>query len=511
MKKILFTLFFTLLAMTILGNNVANLSMQNGDSLQARLYTADINLLTDFGEIVINVQNIGKITFLSDDRGRTALYTTLEGEVFYGTILNDSFEIEVFGSKTKISKDVLKEIKLGNKPAEFRDIKLKIETKTNDIFYADIVSPSIKIKTSYGIFEIPVENIKNIKFEGTSQSVTNIELEDGNSIKGIIDNPTLALCFAFGNEININTSKIMSMNMRDFSKTLSSNGGVWTLGAEMPTARQKLLSVSYDGKILAMGGYNTNNRDIFEIYDIPKNEWTSLGNLVYDGGERYSTKAKIINGIVFILGGYYEDYGSRTWRTCTLINPNEMKAVWATNIPTQRGNNTVETFNGELYVIGGGWSDNPHETNKTEIFNPQKSSWRNGKPMPTARTYISSVLCNDMIYVFGGFAYSGYLDTVEMYDPKKDEWCKLPPMPTSRSGTVSAEVNGKIYVIGGRSSMGYLKTVEIYDAKTKKWTVGEPLLIATAYATCEVVDGKIYVIGGENDNYILNTVQIYQP
>jgi len=515
MKKLtLLSILITILFCTLSLASTAKLMMQNGDSLQAKFYTSELELLTDFGEIGVDTDNIDKVVFLSDDKGRTAVYTTLEGEVFYGTILNDSVEVEVFGNKTEISKDVLKEIQLDNEASEFGDVKLKIETKTNDIFFADIVSPEIKIKTSYGTFNIPVGNIKNIKFEGTSQSVTTIELEDGNSVKGIIDNPTLALRFVFGGEININTSKIMSMNMGDFSKSSGSNGGGWTLGAEMPTARDMLMSVVIDDEIWVLGGYNEDNNNILEIYDPESNKWKNYGDISNGDDERYGTKAQVLNGKIFLAGGHYERYG-RTYGThgsVRVIDPNNKKNINVNNnIPHERGKTTVEVFNGELFILGGGWYDGVKDSNYTDIFNPQKSTWRYGSPMITARSGISSVKFNDKFYVFGGYAYNKYMDTVEFYDPKTDKWTKSPSMPTARRGTTSVVLDGKIYVMGGISSLGYLNIVEIFDPKTKKWITGKPLPIQTSFATSEVVNGKIFVIGGGNETQVLNTVQIYQP
>lgn len=509
MKKLTFlTILITILFCTFSLASTAKLMMQNGDSLQAKFYTSELELLTDFGEIAVDTDNIDKVVFLSDDKGRTAVYTTLEGEVFYGTILNDSVEVEVFGNKIEISKDVIKEIKFDNESAEFENVKLKLATKAGDVFFADIISSEIKIKASYGTFNIPVGNIKNIEFEGTAQPVTNIELKDGNSVKGIIDNPTLALRFVFGGEINMNSSKIMNMNMESFSKNSNSNIKGWIIGTEMPTSRYYNMSVAIDNNIWVMGGYNTENENQWEIYNTETNSWENIGQIRDGANEHYFTEAVLYDNKIFLAAGsYYYTHGlceTRRRGDVRLVDPQKLENIWVSDLINRRDYNVVETYGNEIFIIGG-------TTNKTDIFNPQKSNWRSGAPIPTSRTHLCSVKYNDLFYTFGGFSNKRYLDSAEVYDPKGDQWKVLPPMPTSRRGAVCAEINGEIYVIGGKSSLGYLKTVEIYDPKTQKWTTGEPLLVSTAYATCEVVNGKIYVIGGYNDNGTLNTVQIYQP
>jgi len=54
-------------------------------------------------------------------------------------------------------------------------------------------------------------------------------------------------------------------------------GGIWQTLARMPTARQELATAVLNGKIYAIGGYDSSGTptNIVEVYDPATNTWTS--------------------------------------------------------------------------------------------------------------------------------------------------------------------------------------------------------------------------------------------
>ena len=62
------------------------------------------------------------------------------------------------------------------------------------------------------------------------------------------------------------------------------------------------------------------------------------------------------------------------------------------------------------------------------------NSWAYKQNMPTPRTQGSAVLCNDKIYVLGGWnKLDGRLKTVDAYDPVGNTWESKESMSTARN------------------------------------------------------------------------------
>ena len=68
-----------------------------------------------------------------------------------------------------------------------------------------------------------------------------------------------------------------------------------------------------------------------------------------------------------------------------------------------------------------------------DIYAQSSRTWQNKASMPTARTGVSAVVIDDMVYVMGGIDESGnILDVVEIYNPETDSWTTGPNLRTAR-------------------------------------------------------------------------------
>ena len=203
--------------------------------------------------------------------------------------------------------------------------------------------------------------------------------------------------------------------------------------------------------------------------------------------------------------------------SCVTIIP-PVKALedsWVTKapMPTAEASGGAVVVNGEIYVIGSGY---------TYVYNPSTDTWFSKTPMPTHQQSFGIAAIQNKIYVLGGFNSTDHYGIAvpngasQMYDPAKDTWETKAPMLTPRKNLQANVVDGKIYLIGGDLYPMILggntsNANEAYDPLTDSWTEMAPISTPVYSYASAVVDNKVYVEGGENTEGFSNLNQIYNP
>ncbi|MEW6086745.1 MAG: hypothetical protein AB1498_00320 [bacterium] len=140
---------------------------------------------------------------------------------------------------------VIKPDKIFAEEQEVKNITRAAVTLTDNSYIIGILSlPSLPFQTSYAKFDIPVEQISNIKFQSDGKTVF-VELYNKDKLTGVINLTSLELETIFG-KVSINTeniNKIMLVNNRiivgsrlqynatlDFSIRNGNPNGVWSYG-----------------------------------------------------------------------------------------------------------------------------------------------------------------------------------------------------------------------------------------------------------------------------------------
>ncbi|MFQ5454744.1 MAG: Kelch repeat-containing protein [Nitrospirota bacterium] len=195
--------------------------------------------------------------------------------------------------------------------------------------------------------------------------------------------------------------------------------GAWSLTTPMRTRRRGVTTVSINGYIYSLGGYN----GVF----LRTVEMTK----VKDHGEL--KEWQILNGIFtssrYIHGGAYA--------------------------------------NGNIYIVGGHDSMDGSAKNSTEWsrINPDNTlhGWVSGPPLNSPRFLTRVAATDNYLYVVGG--YNGnYLKSVEKAtinkDGSPDKWQYALPLKEEREGAAIITDRGYIYVIGGSNKGRYLNDVE---------------------------------------------------
>jgi N-acetylneuraminic acid mutarotase len=192
--------------------------------------------------------------------------------------------------------------------------------------------------------------------------------------------------------------------------------------------------------------------------------------------------------------------------------------TWAykSQMPTARTFLSSTVLDNKLYVIGG--CPSYSATNKVEVYDPASDTWSNVNALPSARCYVMSCVYQNKIYSFGGSSgmWTDALNDVYEYDLQTGIWNQKSDMPYEIGGSGIAVVDNKIYIIGGayNSTSQPVATVMAYDPVNETWTQKADLPTPRNLLSACVSDGKIYAIGGTTENWddtFYKVVEVYDP
>lgn len=289
------------------------------------------------------------------------------------------------------------------------------------------------------------------------------------------------------------------------------NGSYWSIGQNMPTARNELTVVELNNKIYAIGGEDKaaggNQKDIVEVYDLIEQKWI-IGKVSPIPLPLDHTASAVYDDKIYVVGGFIED--KIPTDRAFVYNPekNEWKEVKSMPSPTGGALN-AKFINGILYVVGG-LNSSHIPVNTNYAYDPKTNTWTKKSPMPTARHHLASAVLDNKLYAIGGRilgdgvpsedieATLTNFNRVEVYDPQTDTWSHGQPTLTKRSGFAAASSGGNIYVFGGQEVGGEdTNSVEKYDPITGNWTYEKPMPTARLGMAAVPVEDKIFVLGGQ--------------
>ena len=159
---------------------------------------------------------------------------------------------------------------------------------------------------------------------------------------------------------------------------------------------------------------------------------------------------------------------------------------------------------GEVFVLGGEFSDLGTYTNHAEIFNPVTNTWRTAAafPEPTFGDTPTSLLPNGKILAGAPFTDNSYL-----YDPQADTW-----EFAAEKLRADVSVEETWVQLPGGNVLSYDLftnglTAQFYDMATNTWQDTGPVPIDLRTGTeigaaLQMADGRIFQVGGNNQTAI---------
>lgn len=208
---------------------------------------------------------------------------------------------------------------------------------------------------------------------------------------------------------------------------------------------------------------------------------------------------------------------------------------WATDsdsLPAVRAGQSIVTYNGYAYSIGGGGNSNmaPSAAIYYTKLNSDGSvnAWTSSSvSLPTATRLHTSVVANGFVYVIGGDDDNSSPFSTVYYsklnaDGSLGAWSTAASLPSAVTQATSVVANGYVYVMGGctdgaahNSCTPAVSTVYYSklnaDGSVGAWqTSSNALPAAVLGATSVTANGYVYVMGGSSGSATVSTVYYAQ-
>jgi N-acetylneuraminic acid mutarotase len=240
--------------------------------------------------------------------------------------------------------------------------------------------------------------------------------------------------------------------------------------------------------------------------------WTSRQDpsVQYTGSG--SPGAVSVNGKIYSIGSIYLSSGSDTEIVLETVSVYDTSTnSWAikTSGPSPRYGPSCAVINGKIYVVGGyyiryiasPYSYDYYYAKNCDVYDPSTDSWTSLASLPTNQVFFSAAAANGKLYAIGGYDTASYapLSTVESYDPSSNSWSAVQSLPSARELAGCATIFNKIYAIGGYSSTSNTNSNFCYDPSADSWSQKANQPVASV-GPAVTLNNLIYRIGGSTGN-----------
>ena len=161
-------------------------------------------------------------------------------------------------------------------------------------------------------------------------------------------------------------------------------------------------------------------------------------------------------------------------------------------------------------------TDNPSPASGSPTATPGTTyaalSWREVAPMTSARSHLSVVNIDGLVYAIGGVSRGGTTSLAfDRYDPASDRWTDLPALPTGTDHSMAAGLGSSVFVFGGSYAQASTRAFR-FDIAANRWTSVTALPEPRAAGGTAVIGSRIYVVGGfDATRRLLGAAHSYDP
>jgi hypothetical protein len=251
--------------------------------------------------------------------------------------------------------------------------------------------------------------------------------------------------------------------------------GSWTFTGSMHDVRFAAAAVLLpNGKVLEAGGSATVSSFIgihgAELYNPATGNWIATGAMT--NGRWAFTLTLLPNGKVLAVGGFGTN---NALATAELYDPTTGSWTPTGSLQTPRGSHTATLLpNGKVLVAAGtdlsadGGSEPTDLTlTSAELYDPATGTWTPTGSMSLPRSaHTATLLPSGKVIVAGGVSYfrSVFPTSAELYDPVTGKWSPTFPLVSGRTDHMAALLpNGKVLVAGGFNNADTGPSTELFD------------------------------------------------
>ena len=253
----------------------------------------------------------------------------------------------------------------------------------------------------------------------------------------------------------------------------------WHTVANMPTPRVAARTAVFSNEIYTFGGYDRKGpRGAFrykknvEMYDTGTDAWVKKRDMPT---LRNGFMPAVVDGKIYVIGGSVHDKKLNRDVATGLVevyDPLTDKWEKRADMPTERGRTDVVVVDGKIYVLGGyNWQWGPlvdKFVTSIEEYNPKTDQWHELPDMPMLKFWFASVAIDNEIYTMGGAYTPGgnritRFGDVDVYNPTTNKWREVQALTIPKT-TKAVVVKGTIYALGGLKDGGqFSPIVEAFD------------------------------------------------
>ncbi|BDB97895.1 galactose oxidase [Saccharolobus caldissimus] len=189
----------------------------------------------------------------------------------------------------------------------------------------------------------------------------------------------------------------------------------------------------------------------------------------------------------------------------------KVTSQYLASMPYPNSNSAVVYYNGEIYVIGG--TINP---NKVWIYS--NGSWYSGPNLPFNIISAAAIICDNSIYVIGGYNSSGLIPYVLKLNG--NSWVIVSnDMPDPAYDVMAFAYNGKIYVIGGENTTSPAElyfppsnVIRVFYPSNDSWSIVGYMPVPAVHGAY-IFNGTDLIIASGYIGYssYTNDILIYNP
>ena len=279
---------------------------------------------------------------------------------------------------------------------------------------------------------------------------------------------------AAGNRLYVIRGVAASGAVRIYTPSTNS----WALGpSPLPAARMRNIGpgacVAVKDKIYVVGGHDGSNvKKWVDIYSTTTDAWSTGPDLPIAISYWYGVET--VRGLIYAIGGHTGVQRKEVFR----LDPNNLAAGWTSRKlkPTATSGFGSAVLDDRIWCLGGNnSSDTP--CNVVEVYDPVANTWasRTDLALPSAKTNAPAITYNGHLYLFGG-GYNSTTDEVLKLGPWAPAWVAVTRSPRASSNLASERIGAYIYLLD--PSDGKLWRCKPAD---EDWVAGDgPVRIASA-------------------------------
>ena len=185
----------------------------------------------------------------------------------------------------------------------------------------------------------------------------------------------------------------------------------WTQLPPMPTPRGAAAAVALDGRLHVIGGADDvsassrQNVGTHEVYDPATGQWSEAAPLPTP---REHMPALIYDGRIHVIGGRFLQMTNNTG-IHEVYDPKTDSWEQASPLPTPRSGTAGAVLGNKILVMGG--EKDPDSSTGTfkenEAYDPATDSWSTLAPLPTPRHGFGAAVFDNAVYTPGGAPTNG--------------------------------------------------------------------------------------------------------